>query len=376
MRRLSHMLRKEFTQLRRDRRLLGPLLFAPVFQLIILGYAANVDVRLIEIAVLDQSRSPRSRELVREVASSGYFEVVAFCERPEEIDRLIELGRAKLGLVVPPEFEQRLRELEEVELQVLADGSDSNAATIGLNYLGQALRRFSAGLGSEALVRAGLREIPAPRITPEIRVWYNPELRSSHYMIPGVLSLLLMVVTMIVTAMALVKEREIGTMEQVIVTPIRPLELILGKLAPFILVGFVNVLLVLGAAMAVFDIPFRGSLALLFLLSGLYLVCTLGLGLFVSTIAQTQHQAMMIATFFVMMPFVLLSGFIFPIESMPRPVQLLTYLIPLRYFLVIVRSLFLKGTGLAELWPQAAALLVWGLAITTLATLRFHKRIG
>jgi ABC-2 type transport system permease protein len=280
-----------------------------------------------------------------------------------------------MGIVIPRGFGERLRRGEKGKVQVLADGSDSNAAVIGLGYMGIALRKYSNHIVQETLRRQGLRRPPAATVTPEIRVWYNPELKSAFFMIPGVLGLLLMVTTMMTTSMGIVREKEIGTLEQLIVTPIRSHELILGKLLPFVLVGFIEVSVVLTAATLIFQVPIRSGIPLIFFFCGLFLLTTLGLGLFISTISNTQQQAMMTSGFFVMMPFMMLSGFVFPIENMPEVIQAVTYLIPLRYFFVIIRALFLKGVGFAALWREALALLVWGVGILGLSILRFRRSL-
>jgi len=261
-------------------------------------------------------------------------------------------------------------------VQVLVDGSDSNFAVQGLSYLQRATRLHSEGLirvVQSDLVR--LRGLKLPAVTAQTRIWYNPDLKSSNYMLPAIMGMLLLVATMIVTSMSLVKEREQGTMEQLIITPIRPMQIIAGKLLPFVMIGFIEITLVLIAVIFVFGVPLRGNLLLLYVLSGLFLFSTLGMGLLVSTLVKTQQQAMMVAGFGVMLPFALLSGFIFPIENMPDVIRPLTYLIPFRYYLTLVRSIFLKGTGLHELWATALALLACGIVILSLAILRFRKRL-
>jgi len=261
-------------------------------------------------------------------------------------------------------------------VQALVDGADSNFAVYGLNYLQKATRLYSARLADVALSEVSVQHgLSLPAVSAESRVWYNPDLVSQRFMVPAVMGVLLLVTTMIVTSMALVKEREEGTMEQIIVTPLRPAELIAGKLLPFVAIGFVEISLALPVMLFVFHVPLEGSLALLYLLSGLFLLTTLGLGLFVSTLVKTQQQATMVAAFFVMMPFVLLSGFIFPIENMPAPIRAMSYVIPLRYYLVIVRGIFLKGTGWAELWGNAVMLLALGLTILAMAVVKFRKRL-
>ena len=348
---------------------------APLIQLIILGFAANTDVKNIDLAVRDNDHSYHSREFVRALAASGYFRVSTLSSPAEADAGLLVSGRVGLLTVIPPGFGKQLARQEPAIVQVLVDGADSNFGVQGMNYFNKAARLFS-----ERLVRVIVGDIHAPGlqlpgVVAETRVWYNPDLTSRYYMIPALMGVLLMVTTMIVTSMALVKEREEGTMEQLIVTPIRPMELMLGKLLPFVVIGFVEITLVLPIMLWVFGVPLRGSLVLLYALSAIFLLTTLGLGLLVSTLVHTQQQAMLVAAFFVMLPFVLLSGFIFPVENMPATIQPLARLIPLKYYLTIVRGVFLKGVGMAVLWRDALVLLLWGMGILGLAALKFHKRL-
>ncbi|MEX2189074.1 MAG: ABC transporter permease [Bacteroidota bacterium] len=365
---------KEFLQIRRDKRLLPLILFAPIIQVILLGYAATVDVKNISLVVYDGDRSTESRGYLERFTNTGYFTVVGFAENPNELDDWLDETRATLALSIPRGFGTDIGAGRKVSVQVLADGSDANTANISLNYAAQITGGYAQSLLTDKLTRAGGVSMPA--VVPETRVWFNPDLRSANFMIPGVVALILLIITTTFTAAAIVREKEAGTIEQIMVTPIRPYQFILGKLLPFIIIGFVDVVLVLGVAVNWFGIPLKGSILLLFGLSGLFLLTTLGLGLFVSTISRTQQQAMMTAQFFIFFPFIFLSGFTFPIDNMPPVVQVITYVVPLRYFITIVRGLFLKGVGLEILWPQALALLAFGLAILSLAVARFQKRLG
>jgi ABC-2 type transport system permease protein len=365
--RIRFLLIKELTQLRRDRRLFGMLVFAPVVQLLVLGFAITTDIREIKVGVRDLDRTSDSREYVRAMGASGYFRVSLLEAAGAGDADLLVSGRAGLLVIIPPGFGQRLRAQEPSRVQVLADGSDSNLGVQGLNYLEKATRQFNRGLAP-----AGRR---GASLNIESRVWYTPDMVSRIYMVPAMMALLLIVVTMVVTSMALVKEREEGTMEQVIVTPLRPSEIVLGKLLPFAAIGLVELTLSLLVVRFVFEVPCRGSLALFYGVSGLFLFTTLGLGLLVSLLVKTQQQAMMFASFFLMMPFVLLSGFIFPIENMPPAIQRVTAIIPLKYYITALRGIFLKGSGLHELWPQMAALAAFGAVILPAAILRFHKRL-
>ncbi len=369
--RIKVLLVKELTQIRRDRSLFGILVIAPLFQLMIMGYAANTDIRNITLTLRDNDHSPQSREYAQALAASGYFTLTP-ATGPESADgdRLVA-SQAGLVVTIPPDFSKCLVNRRPATVQVLVDGADSNFGVNGLNYLQKATRLFSARL--IRLENTGT--VPPPSVTVESRAWFNPRLLSRYYMVPALMGVLLLVTTMLVTSMSLVKEREEGTMEQLIVTPLRPVELMLGKLLPFVVIGFMEITLTLGVIVGVFGIPLRGNVFWLYAFSGLFLLTTLGLGLFISTLVKTQQQAMMTAAFFVLMPFVLLSGFIFPVENMPPAIQVLAQWIPLKYYLEIVRGLFLKGTGWNELWHPALILLLWGIGILMLASLKFRKRL-
>lgn len=374
MRRLLSVIAKEFIQLRRDPRMMFIVFFAPVIQLVLLGYAANLDVRHLPLAVCDLDRSAQSRDYVRTFINSGYFELKASLERLSEVDACIDRGLASVALVVPRGFGDDITAGRQASVLIISDGSESNAATIGINASTTVSRRYSQLIVLERFERlkaAGLRPV---LVNPELRVWYNPSLKSRNFFVPGVLALVLMMMTMLLTSMALVREKETGTLEQLIVTPIRPVELIAGKLVPFVAVGFGDAVLVLAAARWLLGVPVRGSVPLLFVLGTAFILTTLGLGLFISTISRNQQQAMLTAAFLII-PSILLGGFVFPIENMPRFFQLLTYAVPIRYFLVIVRGIFLKGVGWAELWDETAALLAIGALILSLSVLRFRKRL-
>jgi ABC-2 type transport system permease protein len=373
--RILRIIRKEFIQLRRDPRLLRLVLIAPVFQLLIFGYSVTTDVTHISTAVLDEDRTSASRALTEGFVRSRYFDYDHDLSRPDEIDRLLDTGKAQMVLRIPRGFARDLAQGRTAEVQLVLDGSDSMTASIVSGYANGVIREHSARIAAERLDRFRSRLPSIPSLDPRLRVWYNPELKSVYFMVPAIMCTILLVVTTLLTSLAIVKEREIGTLEQLIVTPIHPRELMIGKTVPFVIIGFVDMTLVLLAAVLWFRVPVAGSIPLLFLLSAAFLLTTLGIGLFISTISRTQQQAMM-TTFFFLLPSFLLSGFMFPIENMPRLIQLITYAIPLRYFLVIVRGIFLKGNGLAILWPQVLILAAFGLAIMSLAAARFRKRLG
>jgi len=370
MRRVGFLVWKELLELKADPRLFGLVIVAPILQLFMLGYAATTDVRDVPIVVADADRSTASRDLIGRFRASPTFTIVDIVTSAREIDPYLERGRAWMALAIPAGFGETLGRGVPQKVQVVADGSDANSTNVALGYATNLIAAYSQEI-SGTLVPPGVT--PAG-IEPRVRVWFNPRLESRDFMLPGVLALLLLVITTNLSSMGIVREKELGTLEQLNVTPLRRWELIVGKLLPYALVGMVDVCLVLGTAVLWFQVPLRGSVWLLFGLTSIYLLTTLGLGLFVSTISSTQQQAMMTTTFFLLTPMIYLSGFIFPIENMPAVIQPFTYLIPLRYFLVILRSIFLKGVGLETLWPQALALLAWGVAILSLAIARSTKR--
>ena len=377
MQRLRFLVWKEFLELRKDPKLFGVVIIAPILQLTLLGYAATTDVRDVPVVVADGDRSSSSRELIARFDGSRNFTVLDVVSTVNDVEPYLERGRAWLALSIPSGYGVQVARGIPVTLQVIADGSDSNSTTVALGYATSLIGGYAQELVEARVAAAPPAEEPVRRagsIEPRIRIWFNPQLESRHFMIPGVLALVLLVVTANLASMAIVREKELGTLEQLNVTPLRRWELIAGKLLPYGAIAMVDVLLVVAVAVFWFEVPLRGSFALLLAMSLLYVMCTLALGLFISTISETQQQAMMTATFFFLTPMIYLSGFIFPIENMPQVIQAVTYLIPLRYFLVIVRGIFLKGIGLDLLWPQAAALAAWGSIVLALAVSRSRKR--
>jgi ABC-2 type transport system permease protein len=382
-RRIREILKKEFRQALREPRMRMMMFMPPLIQLLIFGYAVNLDVDHTRIAWMDQDRSAQSRSLRAAFEGSGRFQVVATPASDAEVRDLMDHGRV-LGVVrLLPGFNRHLERGETAEVQILVDGTNSNTAALISSQAagvvaGFANQAMSAQMRQRMVGPSTLAGAPVSLSVSTIdlrsRVWFNPELKSRDFFVPGVVVNILMLVTLQLTAMAIVREKEIGTMEQLMVSPIRPIELILGKTLPFALVGLIDTLMVTGVALLVFHIPFRGSLAMLLGSAVLFLLSTLGVGLFISTISNTQQQAMM-SSFFFFNPAFMLSGFMFPIRNMPLAVQYLTYLNPVRYYMEIVRGIFLKGTGVAVLWPQMLALLIFGVTILTLSVLRFHKRL-
>jgi ABC-2 type transport system permease protein len=375
MRRLWYLMWKELLELRQDPRLFGVIFMAPIVQLTFLGYAATTDVKNVPIVVVDQDHTPQSRELITRFDGSPYFTVVGQPDSVAQIERWFESNRAWMGLVIPGDYHERVDGNRQATVQVIADGTDSNSTNVAMGYAANLITAYNEDLARERLIAGGHGAQPRA-IEARIRVWFNPQLESRDFMIPGIVALLLLVITTNLSSMAVVREKELGTLEQLNVTPVTRWQLILGKLLPYGVIGILDVILVTTVAVTWFRIPLLGSPLLLFGTSCIYLLTTLGLGLFISTISNTQQQAMMTATFFFLTPMLYLSGFIFPIENMPAVIQPITYLIPLRYFIIIVRGIFLKGIGVAVLWPQILALLAWGLVIVGLAVARSRKTLA
>ncbi len=372
--RIKHMLIKEFIQVFRDPRMRMVIFVIPCIQVFVISYAISMDVKHVRTAVYDLDNSQSSRDVVASFVRSGYFDVVERIGSDKEATSLLDRGKVSAILHIMHGFADDLRSGRTAELQVLVDGTDSNTANIVQSYAVKIATAYSQNILVQRYERlVGAINLPG-RPDLETRAWFNENLESRNFFVPGVLVVVVSVVTMLLTSMAVVREREIGTMEQIMVTPITPMEFILGKTIPFAVIGFIDVGLVTLIGRFWFEVPIQGSLVLLFFATGLYLMTMLGIGLFVSTVSQTQQQAM-ISTFFFFFPAMLLSGFAFPIANMPQPVQWLTLFDPLRYFLVIVRAIFLKGVGLEILWPQMLALGLMGVFMLTLAAKRFHKTL-
>ncbi|MCR4418501.1 MAG: ABC transporter permease [Ignavibacteria bacterium] len=372
---LIEFIKKEFLQLKRDKRMLPLIFLAPILQLIIIGYAITFDVKNIPFVVCDLDRSEESRNFIESFKSSGYFTLTATVFNQKEIDFYLDKSLATIAIVIPKDFSSKINKGEKSDIQILVDGSDAYSANVSLSYITGLTFNFNKKILIKYFDQRG-RPITFVKIDPEIRVWYNPELKSSNYFVPGIIGLLLTIMTLILTSMAIVKEKEYGTHEQLIVTPIRKFELIMGKLIPFTIIGFIEVLLVIAAAFIFFDIELKGSLLLLLISCIPFLFSTLGLGMLVSTISRTQQQAMMLAVFLIMLPFLYLSGFTFPVENMPPIIQFASNFIPLKYFLIIIRSIFLKGSGIAELWDEMLIMLAIGLVVFTLSVLVFRKQLS
>jgi ABC-2 type transport system permease protein len=381
--RVLAIIRKEFFQTIRDPRMLGLLIGPSLLQLVLFGYAVNLDVEHASIAWMDMDRTPESRELLSEFVGSRYFSITAIPTADSEVRDLMDQGAVQAVIRVLPGYARDVKRGNGASVQILVDGTNSNTAAIIASYATQIVvaragRILSDRQNSRLVGLTAKAGGPAPEVVPvltaESRVWFNPDLVSRVYFVPGVIVNIIALVTIMLTSMSIVREKEIGTMEQLMVTPVKAPEMIVGKLLPFAVVGIFQVALVIVAARLIFHVPIRGSIPLLFGCALLFLLSTLGVGLFISTISQTQQQAMM-SSFFFFMPAMMLSGFAFPIWNMPVAVQYLTFLNPLRYFMQIVRDLFLKGVGIASIWQEVLALLIFGLAILSLSALRFHRNL-
>jgi ABC-2 type transport system permease protein len=373
--RLKQMLIKEFIQVFRDKRTRFILIGPPMIQMLVFGYAANYEIRHVPTVVLDLDHSQESRELISRFTSSPYFDVQRELTNSRQLGDLIEQGKATAGLEIDAGFAAKLRSGQTAPLQVIVDATNSNTALIASSYISQIALGFASEYQQDRIGRIApqlIEVMPSIELAP--RPWYNPDLRSRWFFVPGIIGSLTLVLVITLTAFAVVREREIGTLEQIMVTPIRPYEFILGKTLPFFLIGLFDVTLIAVVGSLWFQVPFRGHVWVLATGAVLYLLCMLGVGLLISTVSATQQQAMVTAFFFIM-PAITFSGFGFPISTMPHWMQLASYANPLRYFLVVVRATYLKGVGMEILWPQMAAMASLGAALLTVAILRFHKAL-
>ncbi|NLX75244.1 MAG: ABC transporter permease [Synergistaceae bacterium] len=360
--RILRLIIKEFIQVLRDPRMKAMIFVLPIIQLLIFGYAVTTDVNNIKTILVDSDKSVQSRQLVESFTSSGLFTIVAYSENDSEITKSLDRGRAVIGVNIKKGFAEDILTGKQPVVQILIDGTNSNDGTLAMNYAQRIISDFGRDGQSKNLVNV------------QGRAWYNPDLKSRNYNVPGVIAIIILMTSLLLTSMAIVREKEIGTMEQLMVTPMKPIEFILGKSLPFAIICFVDVIIISFAGMAWFKIPIRGSMVLLLFASTLFLMSCIGIGLLISTISKTQQEALM-SSFFFYFPAVLLSGFMFPISNMPVPVQWMTTINPLRYFLVIIRGIFLKGTGLAELWTQLVALALLGTFFLLFSVSRFKKTV-
>ncbi len=366
------VMRKEFLHIIRDKRTLAVMLLMPVIQLLLMGYAATTDIDQLRTAVLDQDKSAASRDLIEAYKASKYFDVVAHAASHRELAYLVDAGDARAGVIIPAGYGQKLAAGDQSQIAFVIDGSDPSVASTVFSASQAVGQAYSMELLEQS---TGIDPDSMPGVQVRPRVWYNPEMKSANFMIPGIIGMILYFLTALFTAQAIVRERESGTIEQLIVTPIRSLELIIGKVVPYAAVSFIGVLEVLALGVFWFGVPIRGSLGLLLGLSALFLLTSLGIGIFISTVANTQQEAMLL-TWLTMLPAIFLAGFFFPIEAMPGWLQAVSYVVPLRYMLVVIRGIFLKGVGLEILYPQVLAMTVFGVAILLLSAARFRKRLG
>ncbi len=372
--RLASIIRKEFIQIMRDKRTLIIILIIPIMQLFLLGYSATTDIRNVPLAVLDQCHCPESRALLSAYRAADYFLLAYDVQSEDEIRALIEQGDARAGIIIPPDYNTALAE-GNAQVAFILDGSDASAGSTMLAAATLIGQQHATSLMMEKLERSGMDvDSFQPPLEVRTRVWYNPDLVSSYFMIPGVIGMILFAITSILTATAIVRERERGTIEQLIVTPIRPWELVVGKILPYVILALIDTFEVLAVGHWWFGVPVRGALWLIVTCSGLLLLSGLGIGLFASTIANTQQEAML-TVWMTLLPSIFLSGFFFPIEAMPKVLQWISYIVPLRYYLVIIRALLIKGVGVPAIWQEMLALTLFGLLILGAAAARFRKRL-
>jgi ABC-2 type transport system permease protein len=369
LRTIRAILRREFIDVLRDPRSLALTMLWPISMLVMYGYGIRYDVDNLPITILDRSETTESRELSEQMLRSGYFSVVRFARDEHEVEHDLMNDAIRAAIVIPREFADHLRSDEPTAIQVLIDGSDSNTATIAQGYALAIVNQFVARR------RAGLTAPNAPPIQIASRVWYNPELKSVNFIVPGVIAVIMMIVGAILTALSIVKEKERGTIEQILVSPIRPLEMMIGKLAPYMAIALVDLAIIICAGYLLFGVPIKGSIVQLAIFALLYIFCALGVGVFVSTIADSMQNAMLAAIFMSLLPSVLLSGFVFPLEDLPAPIQVISYFFPARYFVTAIRGIYLKRVGLEVLWPEALLLVVFAVTIVGFSASRFQDRL-
>ena len=363
------ILRREFIDVLRDRRSLALTLLWPISLLLMYGYGIRYDVDNVPITILDHSETPESRDLSEQMLRSGYFSVVRFARDEREVEHDLMNDAVRAAIVIPRDFAADLRSDQPTAIQVLIDGSDANTATIAQGYALAIVNQFVATR------RAGLAKANAPPIRIASRIWYNPELKSVNFIVPGVIAVIMMIVGAILTALSIVKEKERGTIEQILVSPIRPLEMMIGKLVPYMVIALIDLAIIICAGYVLFGVPIKGSIFQLAIFALLYLFCALGVGVFVSTIADNMQNALLAAIFMSLLPSVLLSGFVFPLEDLPAPIQAISYLFPARYFVTAIRGIYLKRVGLEVLWPEALLLIVFAITIVGFSASRFQERL-
>jgi len=374
---IRHIMKKEFLQVMRDKRMFALIFMAPVLQTLLFGFAIDLDLRAQPALMGDLDQSATSRDLAHAIANNDGFHFVGSVHSHDEAEQAVFSGQASLAVLIPKGFEKDLAQ-GSAEVQVIMDGSDSNTALRAGQEAEQILNQRAVKLQRQLITQAlGARNLAIDHLLPELRIapraWFNPQMRTAVYFVPALFGLVLLIITMLLTSMGLTREKEIGTLEQIMVSPIRPIELMIGKTLPFAILGLVDVGFLIAIAGLVFDIPVRGSIFALYFANSLFLMTTLGMGLFISTISATQQQAMLTA-FFIILPAIMLSGYVYPIENMPVAAQWLTYVNPMRYIVQLTRGIMVKGASLIDMWPQTVALALLGVAVLTGASMRFHKR--
>lgn len=375
LKRLRPIIKKEFIQIRRDPISLTLLLILPAFILVMFGYALNFDVRHLGLAVVDLDRSQASRELIRQITSSEYFDLRYQPESISEVDPLFDREKIKLAVVIPPNFARDLAAVRSPAVQVLADGTNSSTALTGLGYLSNILLQYSLQLNLEILQKKGLQRVTFP-VDSRLRVWYNPELKSSRFLVPGLMAFVLMIIIVLATALSIVREKEKGTLEQLLLSPLEPAEMIIGKIIPYLLLSLLGAHLVLLAERVLFGIPIKGSYPLLLVVLVMFLFCGLSQGILISTVATSQQVAFLLGGLSTLLPTFILSGFVFPIRNMPPVIQAITCIIPARYFLVGLRAIILKGARLAAFYPEIIFLAGYGLLVTAVSLVRLKKSLA
>lgn len=373
--RITALARKEFLHVIRDSRSLYLALALPLVFLFLFGYAISLDVDHVKMAVCDQDQSAQSRELLETFTSSGYFRIIARTSRPDDLNVFLDRSDCRIGLLIPPGFAKAVKRMESPQIQILIDGTETNTANIVAGYVQGIGYVFSSRLRTGTLNRIGLQFSGPAGVETATRFLYNPELRSRNFIVPGLIAVIMAIIMTILSALAIVREQEKGTMEQLIVTPVRPWELMLGKMAPYWVIGLVDMLLIVLAGTFVFNVPLKGNLVFLFLVTGIFAFANLGIGLLISTFADSQQLATQLALVLGMLPNFILSGFMFPVGSMPLVLRLITCIIPSKYFMIVLRGIFLKGTGFFVLTAETATLTVFGLVLVGLASMRFRKKL-
>jgi len=369
---LKPVIKKEFRQISRDRRILAVLLFVPTFLLIMFGYALNFDVKHISLAIYDEDRTSDSRNLIEQFIHSEYFELNYYLNNQKEVDKLLDNEKVKLAIIIPNNFSKKLQRGESAEIQIIIDGANANTASIISGYVNSIVQNYSLKIISEIFQHSKILHLNLP-LEPRPRLWYNPELVSAKFLVPGLIAFILMITTVISTSLSIVREKERGTIEQIIVSPVQPIQLIIGKTLPYMLLALVSAYLILMVGYLLFDIEVKGSQFLLFLVTLIYLLAGLGMGIFISTVSDSQQVAFQISALLTILPTFILSGFVFPIRNMPLFIQMVTYIIPARYFLVAIRGIILKGSGLGAFWKEIVFLVIFNILIFGLSWLRMRK---